>query len=137
MSTTEKGEVPSSHWDVTAELGRPVPRGRWLLEIGGDEHSLAHALEPDRTVILGAGRSADLVIADRTVSARHCEVCWTERGVTLRDLSSKNGLYVGAARVGAALLVEDGASFVMGRTTVTLRSDTDGDHAGGGASVPG
>ncbi len=127
MSGTEKG-APSSRSQVTAELGRPPPSGRWMLEIGGDELTRGYALEPNRALILGAGRGADLTIADRTVSARHCEVCWTEQGVMLRDLSSKNGLYVGAARVAAALLIEDGASFVVGRTTVTLRSDAGDDE---------
>jgi hypothetical protein len=129
MSTMKEGEAPPSCSEVTAELGRPLPNGRWMLEIGSDDHSLGHVLEPNRSVILGAGRAADLVVADRTVSARHCEVCWTDRGVVLRDLSSKNGLYVGAARVGAALLIEDGASFVMGKTTVTLRSEADDEPA--------
>jgi len=138
MSTMEEGEAPASHSQVTAELGRALPDGRWTLEIGGDEQTQGLALEPERTVILGSGRSADLIVGDRTVSARHCEVCWTARGVVLRDLSSKNGLYVGAARVGAALLVEDGASFVMGRTTVTLRSEGDEESQPPGAdAIPG
>jgi DNA-binding NtrC family response regulator len=138
MSASEEREAPSSHHQVTAELGRALPDGRWTLEIGGDEQTLGLTLEPEREVILGSGHGADLVVADRTVSARHCELCWTARGVVLRDLASKNGLYVGAARVSAALLVEDGASFVMGRTTVTLRSEAEDEETTAGAvSIPG
>jgi DNA-binding NtrC family response regulator len=138
MSTDQEGKAATNLADVTTELGRPLPSGRWTLEIGGAEQTLGHVLEPERAIILGAGRSADVVVADRTVSSRHCEVCWTDHGVALRDLSSKNGLYVGAARVGAALLVEDGASFVMGRTTVTLRSaDQDGQRSAGERVIPG
>jgi DNA-binding NtrC family response regulator len=138
MSSYEEPEGPLGHSQVTTELGRLLPSGRWTLEIGGADETRGVVLEPDRSVVLGAGRSADLVVSDRTVSARHCEVCWTAQGVALRDLSSKNGLYVGAARVGSALLIEDGASFVIGKTTVTLRSEADDDCSSERAvSVPG
>src|SRR5690606_24021178 len=46
--------------------------------------------------------------------------------IEVRDLGSKNGVFVGPARVRTALLWEDGACFVIGRTTLTLRQDEEG-----------
>lgn len=67
---------------------------------------------PDgRSVVIGAqpvtvGRapSADLLIDDPAVSALHCELRGTAKGVVLRDLDSTNGTMVGDVAVGEALL---------------------------------
>jgi DNA-binding NtrC family response regulator len=40
----------------------------------------------------------------------------------VEDLGSKNGLYVGGARVTSALLAESGAAFVVGRSAVSVRT---------------
>ncbi len=73
--------------------------------------------------MVGAGTAVDLRVDDPAVSSRHCEILCRDHAIEVRDLGSKNGLFVGAARVGAALLSEDGATFVIGRTTVTLRHE--------------
>jgi DNA-binding NtrC family response regulator len=44
---------------------------------------------------------------------------------------------VGAARLGSALLREDGASFVIGRTSVTLRRRTEGEPSHAATRIPG
>ncbi|HEV8244612.1 MAG TPA: sigma 54-interacting transcriptional regulator, partial [Polyangiaceae bacterium] len=117
---------------------RTISAGRWLLELGSDEQMTSVPLERGKRLVLGAGRAADIVVGDPAVSSRHCELCWGDRGLELSDLGSKNGLYVGCARVSTALLVEDGASFVAGRTTLTLRREPDEPCDGSSSlAVPG
>jgi DNA-binding NtrC family response regulator len=48
-----------------------------------------------------------------------------EKGVEVSDLGSKNGLRLGAARLASLLQCGDGTSFVIGRTSVTIRSRCD------------
>jgi DNA-binding NtrC family response regulator len=108
--------------DHTLELSYRAARGPWHLEIGSREGSRSIVLEPGERVVLGSGRNAELRISDRTVSARHCLVYAEGAGVTVKDLGSTNGLFVGAARVSDAAL-SAGGSFVMGRTTVVVRPD--------------
>ena len=128
---TDHRSVPPS----TPELDEPVSEtlvlpacrseGAWLVELGAADASECFELGPGRPVVLGSGRNADVRLADRSVSARHCALSVAEGGVRIEDLGSTNGLHVGAARLGSALLSEDGASFVIGRTSVTVRQKTD------------
>src|SRR5688572_981136 len=45
-------------------------------------------------VIVGTSDEADIVVADRRVSRKHCSFALTERGIVLTDLGSKNGTFV-------------------------------------------
>ena len=44
------------------------------------------------------------MLADKKVSATHCEIVATERGVRIRDLGSSNGTHLGEYRIVEALL---------------------------------
>jgi hypothetical protein len=55
-------------------------------------------------VILGRDERCGIVLSDLEVSATHCEVRAEPEGVLVRDLGSKNGTFVGAARVREAHL---------------------------------
>src|SRR5690606_32309589 len=57
---------------------------------------------------------------DASVSALHARLEATQRGLRVEDLGSTNGLYVGGALVRAALLPGPHASFVIGRTTISV-----------------
>jgi len=99
--------------------------GRWLVELGAADEGGCFELPQGRALVLGSGRAADVRVRDRSVSSRHCALSVVPGGVRVEDLASTNGLYVGAARLGAAVLSEDGASFVIGRTSVTVRCRTE------------
>jgi DNA-binding NtrC family response regulator len=106
----------------TLELRRGRETGPFQVEIGSDEgETQVLELAVGQAVSLGSGPGVGLRLADRTVSARHCELVVDELGVLVRDLGSKNGLYVGGARVPQARLDAGGATFVIGRATVTVR----------------
>ncbi len=81
------------------------------LEVRGGTFTL---VEPDDDVpplhvgpepcIIGRRPGCHLVLSDAKVSATHCEVVATDRGVRLRDLGSSNGTHVGDLRIVEALL---------------------------------
>jgi len=105
----------------TLELRTGPQTGPFLVEVGGAEGEVQGlVLAVGQSVTLGTSGDADLRLADRTVSSRHCELAVDEQGVLVIDLGSKNGLYVGGARVPRARLDAGGASFVIGRSTVTV-----------------
>jgi DNA-binding NtrC family response regulator len=132
-------EGPEGRAGDTMEIGHPSARGKWSLEFTARDSDGCFPLEPGRPVVVGAGSGVDLRIDDPAVSSRHCEILCREHAVEVRDLGSKNGVFVGAARIGStALLREDGASFVIGRTTLTLRHEDETRAARVDApSVPG
>lgn len=109
----------------TLELVRLPVRGSVALDVGSPEGTVTVALPPGRSLVIGSSRAADVRVQDRAVSGRHCEVRAELRGVEVVDLGSRNGLYVGAARLQSALLTEDGASFVIGSTSITARALTE------------
>lgn len=80
---------------------RPQMRGGTFVVSGATGDPLTVGAEP---LIIGRRAGCHLVLEDRKVSATHCEVMATGRGVRLRDLGSTNGTYVGEVRVVEALL---------------------------------
>jgi DNA-binding NtrC family response regulator len=80
----------------------------------------------DRALI-GTHESADLVLADRTVSRFHCEVRIVDGRARLRDLGSKNGTLVDGVSVLEAHL-EHGATLRVGQTA--MRFEIGGGEVG-------
>lgn len=66
---------------------------------------------------IGSGKQNDLVLADTTVSKRHCEISMSENGYRIRDLDSTNGTYVQGIRIATAFL-NPGAEFQIGKTHI-------------------
>ena len=100
----------------TLELRVLREAGPFLVEVGSCGDDAQHfELACGQTLTLGTGPGASVRLADRTVSARHCELRADERGVVVGDLASKNGVFVGGARVTHARLESAAASFVIGR----------------------
>jgi len=105
----------------------PVPRAekRWFVELGTADETRTLELSEGRPVVLGTGRAADVRLTDRCVSSQHCSLVVADGGVRVEDLGSTNGVHVAGARLASALLTDDGSSFVIGRTSVTLRQEAD------------
>lgn len=106
----------------TLDCPRARFRGPWRVELGVDDESTCVTLRQGEELTLGSGRAASLRVADPAVSSLHCRLRAIENGVFVEDLASKNGLYVGGARVTSALLAESGAAFVLGRSAVSVRT---------------
>jgi DNA-binding NtrC family response regulator len=113
----ESGCVRAS--ERTLEVEWRVLRGPFCLELGTP--CRGKTCLDGAPLVVGSGAGVDLRVEDPTVSGRHCSVVATAEGVVVEDLGSRNGTFVGGARVRRAWLQGRDASFVIGRTTVTLR----------------
>ena len=106
----------------TVECPRVRLPGPWRVDLGADEEARSVTLRPGDELTLGSGRAAVLRVQDPAVSSLHCRLRVQDSGIFVEDLASKNGLYVGGARVASALLSESGAAFVVGRSVVCVRT---------------
>lgn len=70
-------------------------------------------------LVLGRHPDCDVVLDDPTVSRRHLAVRPAEDGWIARDLGSRNGSWLGEARLGRARVVP-GDELVLGETLVRL-----------------
>ena len=106
----------------TVECPRARLPGPWRVDLGVDDEPMSVTLRLGDELTLGSGRAALMRVHDPAVSSLHCRLRVVESGIFVEDLASKNGLYVGGARVGSALLSESGAAFVVGRSAVCVRT---------------
>lgn len=71
--------------------------------------------------IIGRDPAADVVIDSTTVSRHHARIRIADGDVTIEDLGSKNGSYVGDRRIHGALTLTDGDDVRIGMVTVNVR----------------
>jgi DNA-binding NtrC family response regulator len=71
-------------------------------------------------VLVGRSRHCGLSINDPSVSSVHCEVQVTADGARIRDLGSRNGTWVGGARIREATL-HDVCTLTVGTVPVVFR----------------
>lgn len=106
----------------TLECPRAHLPGPWRVDLGVEDEPRSVTLRQGDELTLGSGRAALMRVHDPAVSSLHCRLRVLDSGIFVEDLSSKNGLYVGGARVSSALLSESGAAFVVGRSAVCVRT---------------
>lgn len=75
-----------------------------------DRHELNH----ERLVIGRSERSADLVVDDKLLSLRHCEIRFKDGRIEVEDLDSTNGTFFEEARQPRPFAVKPGESFRVG-----------------------
>ena len=63
-------------------------------------------------VVVGRDAASNLVLSDPRVSALHAELLATPRGVRVRDLGSKNGVWVESVRLTEGYLTEPTTIFI-------------------------
>ena len=90
-----------------------VPPGGTLLVMRGFYEGLELALDRDWMVI-GRGRSADVVIAEPTISRAHAAIGHDDKGFFMQDLGSTNGTRVNGERQNHARL-HDGDQILLGK----------------------
>src|SRR6187549_1112336 len=76
---------------------RRMRKGQLVLVNGADKGKVLEIVKP--RVTGGRGMISDLVVPDKAVSGTHFEVSAREDGFRLRDLNSRNGVYVGDLKV--------------------------------------
>jgi transcriptional regulator with GAF, ATPase, and Fis domain len=102
----------------TLEIAQTERDGGWVVEVQDETGSRRVSLSGNR-LVAGTSRSADLIIRDPSVSSRHCALTPVGTAVAIEDLGSKNGTYVGGARVREAW-GQAGAAVTIGRSTLVL-----------------
>jgi DNA-binding NtrC family response regulator len=92
----------------------------WAAEVQ-DELGARRLMLAKPRIVVGSSPEADVVVADPTVSGKHLALSVAPGGVAISDLGSKNGTFVGGARVKDAR-VDAGTTVLVGRSTLTLRA---------------
>ncbi len=94
-----------------------VPRVLVRVTVGPDR-GLERLLDVG-SLIVGSHASADVVLADATVSRHHAELSLVPGGVRVKDLRSTNGTFVGDTRV-ESIVLGAGSEVRVGRTRLQL-----------------
>jgi len=120
----------SPEWEIATELDQsiaPVIEGFEeetsvpqfaITVVAGPDSGKAWTSSQDRCRV-GSNSANDLVLTDPTVSRFHCEIVSDATGVRVRDLDSKNGVWVDGLRVVDAWL-RHGSVTRLGQTSVRL-----------------
>lgn len=116
--------------DDRGQPERPVPPGAAIQVIKGFYEGLELSIDRDWLVI-GRGRSADVVIAEPTISRAHAAVGYDEEGFFMQDLGSTNGTRVNGERH-ARVHLSDGDELLLGK--LHLRVSLPGEKAAGARS---
>ncbi len=101
---------------------RRMRKGKLVVVSGADQ---GKELEISKPRVTG-GRSiiSDLVVQDKAVSGSHFEVSARDDGYRLRDLNSRNGIYVGELRVREVYL-RPTTVFRIGHTNIQFQTTQD------------
>ncbi len=98
-------------------LGLPREKMLSLHVIAGKSKGLKHVLDRPRLIVGRLG--ADFAVEDSEVSRWHCALEVSGDQVNLRDLDSRNGVFIGEERVKNAAL-KDQSEFRIGSTVMRL-----------------
>lgn len=115
-------ESPCGQTVPAESLAMPTHRRQLVLVVvEGPDRGKQHLVAVCRVVKGGRSGTNDLVIHDELVSGTHFELEVQDQGIWLRDLGSRNGVYIQGTRVREALL-EMGAVFRVGGTSIKIVS---------------
>ena len=98
-------------------LGLPKDKSLALHVTAGKSKGLVHALDRPRVIIGRLG--ADFAVEDSEVSRWHCAIEVSGEQVNLRDLDSRNGVYVGDQKIKTSVLKHE-SEFRIGSTVFRL-----------------
>src|SRR5579863_189774 len=115
MSSRVEESQPSS---ATLEIAAAPISSAWQVEVQDDDGARHVPLSREKLTV-GSSSSADVVMRDATVSARHCTLSVLGAGVAIEDLGSLNGTFVGSARIREAW-ARAGTAISVGRTTLVV-----------------
>src|SRR6476659_3953862 len=118
----ESGTGLTTLFDGEWATVRRLRKGKLVVLNGPDQGKEVEMLKPRVT----GGRSiiSDLVVQDKAVSGTHFEVSARDDGYRLRDLNSRNGIYVGDLRVREVYL-RPGTVFRIGHTSIQFQTTQD------------
>jgi transcriptional regulator with GAF, ATPase, and Fis domain len=97
------------------------------LALFGPKRGVRLELEAERDVVLGRSSEADVQLVDGKVSRLHCRFSLRGDSLTVEDLGSHNGTYVGGARLDGPRALRAGDEIAVGDSLFVV--DGDGDLA--------
>ena len=98
--------------------GFHVPRGAVVLVQSGFYEGLEVCVDRDWWVV-GRGRSADLALAEPTISRSHAAIGFDADGFFVQDLGSTNGTWLNGGPAQRAVL-KHGDTIQMGKLTLAV-----------------
>lgn len=99
--------------------GGPVPAGTSICVLQGFYEGLEVPVDRDWLVI-GRGRGADVILAERTISRAHAAIGFEEDAFFVQDLGSTNGTLVNGNREEKRVL-ENGDEVQMGKLILRIK----------------
>ncbi len=128
----DHGDYPSAS---TVEVLPACRTEAFVIELQDDEALRRLPLFDDSPVTFGTSRRAQVRVADETVSSLHCELTVRDGWVYVRDLDSRNGTYVGAARITSAVC-GPGTVLTIGSSTLSVAVFDGCDEEDQGPAAP-
>jgi DNA-binding NtrC family response regulator len=114
----EDQREPDVHTAVLSQLhGRAGVSAKLVVVAGPDEGREAMVEAP---VVVGSDPACHLVLSDKAVSRRHLQVSLAGGQYAVKDLKSRNGTFLGGARVVEAM-VPLGAVLTVGNSALALQ----------------
>ena len=110
------GEAGSARAPGRVAKDHGIPPGAVILVKSGFYEGLEVCVDRDWLVV-GRGRSADLVLAEPTISRSHAAIGFDAEGFFVQDLGSTNGTMVNGGKAVRTLL-KDGDVIQMGKLTL-------------------
>jgi transcriptional regulator with PAS, ATPase and Fis domain len=123
-ATAMKGLCSREPCTGTVEIPREPAASTYWLDIHERSETRAVTIADGSKLVFGSRAPSDVILDDPTVSSVHCRVRCEKGRLFVEDAGSRNGVFVGSARVQRAEL-GPGAFFVLGRVSVTVRSKDD------------
>ena len=108
---------PRKRTPWTEELSDPNDASGSLVLLVGRGPGARRMVVDGMPLTVGSAPGNELVLADRTVSKRHCRLELHDGGLLVRDLGSRNGTWVDGVRVFTAR-VGPGTTIRVGRTDI-------------------
>ncbi|MEI6223786.1 MAG: FHA domain-containing protein [Deltaproteobacteria bacterium] len=102
---------------LSALRGKPPDAGPELHAVEGPEAGRRFRLRPG---VLGRGAASAIRLDDPCVSRNHARLDLEGERVTVRDLGSRNGLWLGGVRVAGPRPLVPGEELRLGRTVLAL-----------------
>ncbi len=124
---SEGGDVPAAGQKGPEEAG-PVPSGASIRVLRGFYEDLEVPVDQNWMVI-GRGRSADMVIAEATISRAHAAIGYDKDGFFMQDLGSTNGTRVNGKRE-ARIALSDGDELRLGKLRLRITVPVEGAEGG-------
>ena len=85
------------------------------LKVANGSHAGTEIAVPGPEFVIGRQEGCDLRPKSETVSRRHCMISLTDSGVVVRDLKSRNGVYVNGSKIEDEVLLKPGDQLRVGK----------------------